>query len=724
MKTGSMMKRFVKACPYVAALIVGIVAGNACAANNTWTGADNPTNYNTAANWSLGWVPKNGDAVYVTSGTPNTLGGWTFGNGNANEYHFQGGVLQSGHQTSLNGGAVANVEGGTWRILQLNGSAANFSVGEGSGSGTINLSSGKVEISNDLLLGSGGLGTINQTGGTLTNILGAGTIRLGYTGPGVYTISGGAVYGNLTGAHVSPKAFAVQGSAPLIKFTSFDVNSNSTTRFTLDAGAVSPINVSGAVTLGGLLEINLTNGAPTAPVITLINKTAAGAVSGTWSNAPAGTAFTLGTKTYKVFYSGGDGNDVVLGDGINTWTAAADPTNYNVAANWSLNHVPADGEMALITNGTPNTSNADNGWTFGSGNAKTYRLTGGLLQSGHPTVLDSGAVFNLEGGTWRIRRPMDGNPYANFSIGSSSGNGIINLSGGTLDFSNDILFGNGRTGIINQTGGSITNSFKAGTFYFCNSGPAYYTISGNGRFYAGAITPTVTQTGRFEVVGGSAIIRSSGQVTAFGANQTWSYQFKDGRISELVAGNNFARGGNLQLGLLGGVGLFQTYTQNLVRATSLTGGYVTTNPSVFTVSSSTTNVWAAVEASQRAYAGTMDFSRANSSASFTPKTKGWVEMTTNRLQTANMMFKLSVYTNAPTSMTVSNLIAYMQSGGINASNIVNTWGAENVAVTFPAAAAKYSNRFLWDFSGIDTNVVMSVIAIDLPPLKGTLIRIQ
>ena len=85
---------------------------------------------------------------------------------------------------------------------------------------------------------------------------------------------------------------------------------------------LSPINVSGSVTLGQSLDVAFTNANPTVGhVFTVINKTSAGAVTGTFTNLTEGTTFTVPgiggdielQISYNDFLSGTRGeNDVAL----------------------------------------------------------------------------------------------------------------------------------------------------------------------------------------------------------------------------------------------------------------------------------------------------------------------------------------------------------------------------------------------------------------------------
>src|SRR5204862_5190114 len=73
--------------------------------------------------------------------------------------------------------------------------------------------------------------------------------------------------------------------------------------------------VSGAVTLGGALNLSLLNGFdPLAGnTFRILDKTSAGPISGTFAGLPEGAMFSVGLTTFRITYVGGEGNnDVVL----------------------------------------------------------------------------------------------------------------------------------------------------------------------------------------------------------------------------------------------------------------------------------------------------------------------------------------------------------------------------------------------------------------------------
>src|SRR5262249_1647100 len=136
-------------------------------------------------------------------------------------------------------------------------------------------------------------GTLGGNGTITGNVSGSGTVAPG-TSPGILTINGNFTPTGLIALEVNAP-YATAGA----DYDQIVVN-----------GAANTVNLGGAT----LTFAQATAGAP-APqrVLTLIqNNTANPTVA---SASPAnGATVTLGTATFRIFYNGGDGNDVVLVD--------------------------------------------------------------------------------------------------------------------------------------------------------------------------------------------------------------------------------------------------------------------------------------------------------------------------------------------------------------------------------------------------------------------------
>ena len=72
------------------------------------------------------------------------------------------------------------------------------------------------------------------------------------------------------------------------------------------------LNAQGSVTLGGTATLQVTLSAPPVLPYKIINKTSAGAVSGTFANSLVTAVYGAKTYTMNVRYAGGNGNDVEL----------------------------------------------------------------------------------------------------------------------------------------------------------------------------------------------------------------------------------------------------------------------------------------------------------------------------------------------------------------------------------------------------------------------------
>jgi len=198
------------------------------------------------------------------------------------------------------------------------------------GSGTVTISSSGVYIT-----GSGNFsGTINgamNVSGSLPNA----SINGRLTGAGTV---GNANVGPFSPGNESPwKTFGFDISAGVVHTKSLVLNGGA--RFDLVPGGTSDqAQVTGSVTAGGDLTINILSGAPAAgQTFVLVDNDGADAVSGTFTGLPEGATIGVGTSTFSISYHGGDGNDIVLtaASTLKTWTGA-------VSANSSAPRVAGD----------------------------------------------------------------------------------------------------------------------------------------------------------------------------------------------------------------------------------------------------------------------------------------------------------------------------------------------------------------------------------------------
>jgi hypothetical protein len=275
------------------------------------------------------------NSITVEEGSPTITGDGTGGGSNLN--------LGAGGLT-VNSGALLTFNGSN-TIVAL--TAAQAWVNNGSGtvavSTTGNSGTPGFQINNHLTLNGGsftftstatGAGGVTVSAGTLfvNNTAGSGT------GTGTVTVNstgtlGGS--GTITGAvTVSGSTAAINAGATAGAVGTLNINNGSLTALTLTSSkfivdmtslTADQLNITGLVNLGttSLLQLNIPNGTTFAAntAFVLINNDLSDAISGTFSNAPAGTDI-IGGYAWIVSYTGGiNGNDFVL-------TAVPEPSTW------------------------------------------------------------------------------------------------------------------------------------------------------------------------------------------------------------------------------------------------------------------------------------------------------------------------------------------------------------------------------------------------------------
>jgi fibronectin-binding autotransporter adhesin len=270
-----------------------------------------------------GTLTKSGAGTWTLTGA-NTYTGMTtisagtlqLGNGGTT------GSLSTSSTITDNGNLAINRSNAVAQGTDFSGSAIS---GTGSltqaGTGATTLSAANT-YTGGTTVSAGTLFVNNSTGsGTGTNtvtVTGSGTL----SGSGTIT---GAVNVGGSGAKINPGATAATvgtlrtGALTLSAASTFSMDMTSTT--------ADQLIVSGAVNVtSASLQLNIPNGTGFAAgqQFTLINNDLADAISGTFSNAPAGTDLIDG-YLWIVSYAGGDGNDFVIQAVPEpaTWCAAA-----------------------------------------------------------------------------------------------------------------------------------------------------------------------------------------------------------------------------------------------------------------------------------------------------------------------------------------------------------------------------------------------------------------
>jgi autotransporter-associated beta strand protein len=206
----------------------------------------------------------------------------------------------------------------------------------------------------NVLPGSGNAFTITAGVTTILGAAGTGTFPTVVAGGG--TLAGtGSVSGPVTvqagGAHSPGLSPAIQNTGDYTQAGTLVIEVVNPANPPIAGTTHDQVNVSGLVTLGGTLDVNLTgSGAiPNGTNLVIINNDLADAVVGTFTGLANGATFVEGGQTFAIFYNGGDGNDVIL---VAVPTAGPLDTVY-VDDNWTgiANGVDPDGAGPRIAMG-------------------------------------------------------------------------------------------------------------------------------------------------------------------------------------------------------------------------------------------------------------------------------------------------------------------------------------------------------------------------------------
>ena len=207
--------------------------------------------------------------------------------------------------------------------------------------GTLALSgTGDIDQSSEIAVTSGAIFDVSgRTGGDYAfagDLTGTGIVN----GTLAVGVGGNLQPGGNSGDDVG--TLTITGDATITGDFDFDINGGATDQLIVD-GAVNS-----QVVLGGSISFNVTAD-PTAKLITVIdNDGTADPTTGIFkdnlgADLPEGSTVALGGKTYKIFYNGGDGNDVVLADATAPTTVYVNPA-FAAATNGTL--VDGDAEEA------------------------------------------------------------------------------------------------------------------------------------------------------------------------------------------------------------------------------------------------------------------------------------------------------------------------------------------------------------------------------------------
>ncbi len=221
-------------------------------------------------------------------------------------YASQATTLPAATAASLAGaGATLDLSGANQTIGSLSGVQSSLVLNNAS------LTVGSNDASTTFSGIISGTGSFTKLGNGTTTLTGSNTFT------GATTVSAGrlALAGSLNCAiTVSSGTFAplgtpvTTGNVAIGPGGTFQVQLNGP----IPGTQYDQMNVGGTVTLSGALNIIAAPGLTAGTSFTILNKTSAGAISGTFAGKPEGSVFAAGGYSWIISYIGGTGNDVVL----------------------------------------------------------------------------------------------------------------------------------------------------------------------------------------------------------------------------------------------------------------------------------------------------------------------------------------------------------------------------------------------------------------------------
>jgi fibronectin-binding autotransporter adhesin len=380
---------------------------------------------------------------------------------NALQLTFQGDGTHIVNDNITGSGSVLKREAGTLRLFG------------------VNTPSGGTTVDNGILDLRGSLGAGDVVVALVGTLVGDGTVTsnvavVGQLAPGVGSTLGDlTINGNLT--------FAGSGS----RIAVFDAG---------EAGAVDSdsLVVGGNVTLAGAnFTLNVQSGfIPTVgKILTLINKTSAGAISGTFGGIAQDSESVIGGIRFHFSYTGGNGNDFTatvvpsLSTGITrTWSGAGATNKWSNAANWTGGVIPQSGDSLVFPTGLAlDRRDADN--DIGSQIVSLHNIfvnQGSYVITGQPLALTGDFTVDAITGSIQWDPPLQ--VFGSAAILTNGAllelNGALSLSPANLELGCRST-SNGRIqvdgGIVGTGNVTTSSSVGAGTVDFAGAVPNTYS---------------------------------------------------------------------------------------------------------------------------------------------------------------------------------------------------------------------------------------------------------
>ncbi len=458
--------------------------------------------------------------------------------------------------------------GGAFTLNLLNGatlSSVRGVLGEG-GAGTANVSGGSHWTNSDIFYvgrnGAGSQGALNITsGGVVSSLHGV----IGYSGPGTVNVSGNSSQWSMTGGLIVGQTN--QGTSTLTIDSHGQVNDHDgwvgiytgATGIVNVLGSDSQWNNSGNLYLGGndpvdggTAKLNITSGASvtavTAYVASRPNSTATVTVSGgssRWINSGEADIGYLGNGTLNI-NSGGAVSSYIGQVGLQNGSAGT-VTIDGVGSNWTTSSYAVIGQSGIGTATVQNSGLLSTGGNIGI--AGSPGSTGVLIVTGAGSRVNCGV--SLQAGYY-------GNGIMNINSGGivsdntgtiayysgSTGTVTVDGTGSVWTSANDLTVGAYGNGTMTIQGGGKVSDTTAEISYYSPSSAGSVTVTGTGSAWTTSSNLTIGFLGSATLsilAGGSVSSQlgfigykspSTGSATVSGSGSTWN------NTSDLYVGIN------------------------------------------------------------------------------------------------------------------------------------------------------------------------------------------
>ena len=174
------------------------------------------------------------------------------------------------------------------------------------------------------------------------------------------------------------------------------------------------IDVTGAVTLGGTLNVTVGFAVPVGTVFTIIDNDGIDAIAGTFAGLPEGTTLLLNGRPFRISYGGrfggigGRENDVTLEaiPALSVWDAGGGQNKFwSEPLNWAGDQPPQEGDDIQFANPGSGTVLATNDFPAGRRFGSIIFAGGKIRLDGNAATLD-GNIQNSQAGEPEIALPV------------------------------------------------------------------------------------------------------------------------------------------------------------------------------------------------------------------------------------------------------------------------------------------------------------------------------